>query len=304
MTRRTLEIVALCVALLIAVLAFHAWLDSHDDQLRLQSTIASQKQILDAADARERDRNSSLNVTLAQIEALKRQAQSETPEQILRELPKYLELPQPITMSSTPTASGDKGTAPISPPAAAPAASSTSENQQGTSATAKQGTESPFESFLHSLTRSSGRGDSASSTVPQSPTISASAQVPSSSPNPDVPKSDPNDDSQSGTPPTPRQSSSPSPAPSNPSAEIPAADIKPLYDFVQDCRACQAQLSAAKQTASDTALKLTAVTRERDAALTAAKGGSFWLRLRRNAHWLVIGAGISAAALCGSGHCR
>jgi hypothetical protein len=43
MTRRTLEIVALCIALLIAALAFHAWLDSHDDQLRLQSTIASQK---------------------------------------------------------------------------------------------------------------------------------------------------------------------------------------------------------------------------------------------------------------------
>jgi hypothetical protein len=83
MTRRTLEIVAFCIALLIAALAFHAWLDSHDDQLRLQSTIASQKQILDAADARERDRNSALNATLAQIESLKRQAQTQTPEQLL-----------------------------------------------------------------------------------------------------------------------------------------------------------------------------------------------------------------------------
>lgn len=288
MTRRTLEIVALCIALLIAALAFHAWLDSHDDQLRLQSTIASQKQILDAADARERDRNSALNATLAQIESLKREAQKQTPEQILRELPKYLQLPQLIAMSPTATASGDKATTPTSQPTAAAAASSTSENQQGTAASAKQGTESPFESFLHSLGRSSDRAGAAPPPASQSPTIPTSAQVPSSSANAAASQHI----SQPGVAFAPQQSSSPSLAPANSTAEIPAADIKPLYDFVQDCRACQAQLSAAKQNASDTALKLNAVTRERDAALTAAKGGSFWLRLRRNAHWLVIGAGI------------
>jgi hypothetical protein len=56
------------------------------------------------------------------------------------------------------------------------------------------------------------------------------------------------------------------------------------------------QLTAAKQNATD------------DAAVTAAKGGSFWLRLKRNAHWLAIGAAIgvvtSTAALCNTGHCR
>ncbi len=91
-------------------------------------------------------------------------------------------------------------------------------------------------------------------------------------------------------------------------AEIPAADLAPLYNYVQDCRACQLQLTAAKQNASDDAAKIRALTLERDAAITAAKGGPFWLRLKRNAHWLAIGAAVgavtSAAALCHTGHCR
>lgn len=52
-------------------------------------------QLLDAADAREHDRQAALKGTLAQIEALKRDAQ--TPAQILRELPQYLPLPQPVS---------------------------------------------------------------------------------------------------------------------------------------------------------------------------------------------------------------
>jgi hypothetical protein len=98
MSRRMLEIAAFCAALLIAALVFHAWLSAHDDQLRLAATLASQKQILNAADARERDRNATLKDALAQIDALKRQAQSQTPAQIARALQEALQLPQPITM--------------------------------------------------------------------------------------------------------------------------------------------------------------------------------------------------------------
>src|SRR5579862_8187662 len=97
MTRRTLEIAAFCVALLIAVLAIHAWLSSRDEQQRLQSTLAAQKQVLDAADTREQTRQSTLNAALAKIEKLKRATQ--TPQQILRDLPQYLPLPQPITLA-------------------------------------------------------------------------------------------------------------------------------------------------------------------------------------------------------------
>jgi hypothetical protein len=72
-TRRTIEIVAFCAALLLAALIFHAWLAAHDDQLRLASTLATQKQAIDAADARERDRNATLKDALAQIDTLKTQ---------------------------------------------------------------------------------------------------------------------------------------------------------------------------------------------------------------------------------------
>ena len=65
MTRHTLEIAALSAALLIAALAFHAWLASHDEQLRLASTLAAQKQLIDAADAREHSRQITLDATLA-----------------------------------------------------------------------------------------------------------------------------------------------------------------------------------------------------------------------------------------------
>jgi hypothetical protein len=79
-------------------------------------------------------------------------------------------------------------------------------------------------------------------------------------------------------------------------AEIPAADLKPLYDYVQDCRECQARLAAATQNRTDDATKLQAMTLERDAAVTAAKGGTFWRRLRRNIAWFAAGAAAGAAA--------
>jgi hypothetical protein len=118
--------------------------------------------------------------------------------------------------------------------------------------------------------------------------------------------------SQQGTDPSPPASNSTSanaaPAAPQSTAEIPAADLAPLYNYVQDCRACQLQLTAAKQNATDDAVKIRALTRERDAAITAAKGGPVWLRLKRNAHWLAIGAALGAvtstAALCHKGHCR
>src|SRR5271169_3803905 len=120
---RTIEIAAFAVLLLLAGLAVHAWLSSRDDQLRLQATLATQKQLLDAADARERDRATSLNATLAQIAALKRT--TPTPEQILLDLPKYLSLPQPITLTpASVTGAAKKGTAASAasaPPDAPPA---------------------------------------------------------------------------------------------------------------------------------------------------------------------------------------
>jgi hypothetical protein len=247
--RNTLEISGILLAVLLAAMAFHAWLTEHDDRLRLQATIATQKQALDAADARERDRAATLKDTVAQIDALKRSTQ--TPAQIIRDLPKYLPLPQPITLSS--------------PESAHPAA------QQGT-----------VPSGTNACVEKAGCSPSASPSA-----VGPSADIPSAPESP-APAAQPN-----------RQE-----LPDAPSAQIPAADLKPLFDYVQDCRSCQAQLAAAKQDSADNATKLAALTRERDAAVTTAKGGTFWQRLHRNALWFIIGAGAGAAAVCGTGHCR
>jgi hypothetical protein len=55
---------------------------------------------------------------------------------------------------------------------------------------------------------------------------------------------------------------------------------------------------------ADNATKLVALTQERDAAVTAARGGTLWRRLHRNALWFVLGEGAGAATLCATGHCR
>lgn len=254
--RLTLEISAALLAILLAAMGFHAWLTEHDDRLRMASTLATQKQALDAADAREKDRTATLKGTLAQIEALKRATQ--TPAQILRDLPKYLPLPQPITLDS-------------------PASTSPSAVRQGTAPSGKapcaaSAAKAPKSGCAQPTTTSNAQsgGTGAATGTLLSPALAPQTQ--------DLPDA--------------------------PSAQIPAADLKPLYDYVQDCRSCQAQLAAAKQDSVDNSAKLKAITRERDAALTAAKGGTFWQRLRRNALWFVIGAGAGTAALCSTGHCR
>jgi hypothetical protein len=230
MTRRTLEIAAFCAALLVAALAIHAWLSSRDEQHRLQTTLTTQKQVLDAADAREQTRQATLNGALAKIEKLKRSTQ--TPQQILRDLPNYLPLPQPITLAPT-----------------------------SASAAAQQGTAPPEKS-------ASARG------AQPAPSEPPGTQPLPAAPQPIVPCN----------------------AASNCVVQMPSADLKPLYDFTQNCRECQLRLAAAQQDHADDLTKLDSLTRERDAAITASKGGTFWRRLRRNALWFVIGAGVGAAA--------
>ena len=446
-THRIFEICIIIAFTIVAAMAFHAWLASHDDQLRLQATLTTQKQQLDAANDRERDRAATLNQTLAQIEKLKRETQ--TSQQILRDLPQYLKLPQPITLDS-PTnnqageqlqkqngegtgAASDAGGAERSassvevPPEVNPSRSilgairealqrkpkgnSTAETdvtlpdaanrsanassaaiQATPTSSTKSGAEVPAAALKSSgsttsrilgairkkLRKGATRQDTSGGNLPDpenqrasaSPSPSQSAITPPSTPNaiqtsatasatsagtpgevvPDAagrsasapdpirreimpaatstpiqavrsfpPTSaataateaqlgaaDKSASAASGNVPadakstsTPAQATRPSSAPA--SAEIPAVDLKPLYDYVQDCRACQAQLIAAKQNHADDATKLQAMTRERDAAIITAKGGTFWRRFQRNAEWLVIGAATGAAVIAAHG---
>jgi|HubBroStandDraft_6_1064221.scaffolds.fasta_scaffold47619_6 hypothetical protein len=89
----------------------------------------------------------------------------------------------------------------------------------------------------------------------------------------------------------------PIPKPGQPGdAILPAADLKPLYDFALDCKACQAKLAASQGDLSDEKTKTAALTKERDAAVQAAKGGSALRRFARAAKWFALGAAAGAIA--------
>jgi len=79
-------------------------------------------------------------------------------------------------------------------------------------------------------------------------------------------------------------------------AILPAADLKPLYDFALDCKACQAKLAASQSNLNDEKSKTAALTKERDAAVRADKGGSALRRIARAAKWFVLGAAAGAIA--------
>jgi phage tail protein X len=95
------------------------------------------------------------------------------------------------------------------------------------------------------------------------------------------------------------------PAPSEPapaSVSIPQADLRPLFDAFADCRACALERESLKMDLADEQAKTTALIRERDAAIAAARGGGFWSRLRRGAKWFAIGVALGAAAASASHH--
>jgi hypothetical protein len=83
------------------------------------------------------------------------------------------------------------------------------------------------------------------------------------------------------------------PAPPPAIIRVPQEDLKPLYDAVEDCQACQAKLTAAQGDLTDEKTKFTAATAERDAAIRAARG-TFWTRTRTAAKWIIIGAAAGA----------
>jgi hypothetical protein len=254
---RKLQFAVFALVLIAATTALRAWLASHDDFVRLQASLAAQKQTIDAADARERERAANLKETLAQIDALKHSAQS--PAQILSELPKYLSLPQPITLMARDqnTTRGDN-VIPAAIPSVTPGRPSANELLPAIKNGAVEGEE--------------GKGTPAGPWTGIGPAIPGAPWIPE--------------------------------LPAAPEARIPVADLKPLYDFVQDCRACQMQLDAARLNLADDATKMNALIQERDTAIRVSKGGSIGRRMRRNIVWFLAGAVTGAIATCASGHCH
>jgi hypothetical protein len=83
---------------------------------------------------------------------------------------------------------------------------------------------------------------------------------------------------------------------------VPQADLKPLYDGLQDYRANAIQIDAVKKDLADEQARTKALTQERDSAVAAAKGGTFLVRLKRGAKWFAIGAAAGAAAAAMAHH--
>ena|SRR5690348_245523 len=77
---------------------------------------------------------------------------------------------------------------------------------------------------------------------------------------------------------------------------IPQPDLVPLYDALQDCRACAVQNDFLKKDLSDEKLRSASLQQERDAAMAAARGGTLLVRLKRAAKWFAIGLAAGAAA--------
>jgi hypothetical protein len=204
----------LCATIVLATSLFLAWRAERTDRAKLAADLATAQQSLTQAAERQRSRDVDLLETLARLAAQKRQ--DRTPEQILRDLPQQIPLPQPITQA----------------PMQVPAAETTT------------------------------TGDAAVSTETSTASTLKEAK----------------------------------PAVPEPQAIIPAADLKPLYDFAVDCKACQAKLAAAQSDLADEKSKTSWLAKQRDAAVRTAKGGSTLQRVARAAKWLLIGAAAGTLA--------
>jgi hypothetical protein len=278
---------SLLAIIVTAVLVFAAitWHESRIDLARLESTIATQQQIINAAESREKDRDTALNATLAQINAVKKSAQ--TPEQILRDLPEYLHLPEPITLNSQSPDNTQvrKGIGPKRE------ANEFTDSQ----ATPSNQTEANADSLSQIQPPRANSTQSSKPPLSQTQTPNSSTSTPNASELFPPQGSSSSSNTQSQPPDSPNEPADSHKAEPAQYATIPAADLRPLFDYIQDCRACQAQLAAARADLSDEKTHTAALTRERNAAIQAAKGGNLWQRLKHNAKWLAAGAALTLA---------
>jgi len=216
-TRLYLRVAAILAAATLATILFATWRANRRDTAQLTADLAAANQSLAQADARQHDRDKQLLQTLAVLEAEKRNIIK--PAQIVRELPKLLSLPAPITLQDPNSTRNQNNATCSSGPVCGP-----------------EGLES-----------------------------------------------------------APRETNGTSNAPPT-QAIVPIEDLKPLYDFAIDCKACQAKLAAAQVDLTDERAKTAILTHERDEAVHLAKGGSVLRRIARNAKWLAIGALAGAVA--------
>ncbi len=288
------KVVLFAIGALIVVLLTRSWVDDRAEQSRLRETLQSQKVLIDGADARERQRDAGLKEALAKIAAEKRAAH--TPAEMAEAIGRYASLPgaidampagtSPGPVGKTSRGAGSEGSdgagdrvLALAPPQFGSSPSTV--NHQSVLAAESEDAATNGRNALPSGANAASANRSGVGT----------AAVPAF----ERERSEAGESALNGLPShlTPLNSLR------SPSARLPAADLKPLYEYVQDCRSCQLQLETAKRDSVDSTAKIVGLTRERDAAVAAAKGGSVWRRVRRNALWLSLGVcgGVVGAEL-------
>lgn|SRR5215471_5016764 len=95
-SRLYFRLLAIVVAVIVCLALVQAWRADHRDRAQFVAELAATKQLLTAADARQRNRDAQLVQTLSALAAEKRAIV--TPAQIVRELSNVIPLPAPLTL--------------------------------------------------------------------------------------------------------------------------------------------------------------------------------------------------------------
>jgi len=85
-------------------------------------------------------------------------------------------------------------------------------------------------------------------------------------------------------------------APVPQTVSIPTLDLPALRAYTLGCQETDAKLTACESDLTDQKIQTRSMKVERDAALSAANGGTFWRRAGRAAKWTVLGIAIGVAA--------
>jgi len=270
--RATLALLA--IALVAIAMLMRSWHDARATAAQLQSTLAAQQRTIAAATARESARDAQTAKTLAQIAAAKQRVK--TPAQATAALASALPpLPLPIDIELPALSRAAGADAGIEGDATASAPSHDAK---------RIGDTVMRDGEALSTLQDGVNAETLHSTAKAAPCLAA--------------PSDATERLASANPPQAAVPEAALPAATMPEAtlHIPQADLKPLYNQLEDCRACQASLAAAQSDLADERAQLAATAAERDAALKSAKGGTFWTRLKRNAKWFALGAAAGAVA--------
>src|SRR5438874_9799182 len=109
-TRFWFRVAEFALTAILAIILAGAWRADRRDRAQLAVDLATAKRALAQADSRQHDRDAQLQQSLKALASEKRNVT--TPAQILRELPRQISLPAPITLELIPPQKSSDGITP------------------------------------------------------------------------------------------------------------------------------------------------------------------------------------------------